>query len=170
MNKLSLPPTLVAWQQPLRARWLALAPRERRMVAAAGAALLLLVVWIALVQPAWRTLREAPARLDSLDAQLQQMQRMAAESRELRGATPLSKEQATAALKAATDRLGDHGKLAMQGDRAVVTLTGVSGEQLRGWLADARTGARARPIDAQLTHGPQGYNGTLAVSLGSEAP
>jgi general secretion pathway protein M len=49
----------------------------------------------------------------------------------------------------------------------VLTLNGVSGEQLRSWLAEARSGARARPVEAQLSRGPQGYTGTLVVSLGT---
>ena len=52
---------------------------------------------------------------------------------------------------------------------AVVVLTGVSGEKLRSWLGEARSGARARPVDAQLTRGPQGYAGTILVSFGGGA-
>jgi general secretion pathway protein M len=161
-----LPPALGAWQGPLRARWLAMAPRERRLTAIAGAVVLLAVVWLLLVQPAWRTVREAPPRLDQLDAQLQHMQRLAAEGRELRNATPVSAAQAAEALKAATDRLGDRARLSVQGERAVLTVNGLTGEQLRSWLAEARAGARARPMEAQLNRTPQGYNGTLVVSLG----
>jgi general secretion pathway protein M len=153
----------------VRARWQALAARERRLVAIATTVLGLFLVWMLFVQPAWRTLREAPVQLDRLDTQLQQMQRLAAESRELRNATPLSAAQSAMALKAATERLGEKGRLALQGDRAILTLTNVSGEQLRGWLSEARSGAHARPVEAQLSRGAQGYNGTVVVSLGGSA-
>jgi len=168
--RIALPPALTAWRTMVRARWQALAARERRLVAIACTVLGLFVVWLVFIQPAWRTLREAPVQLDRLDTQLQQMQRLAAEARELRNATPLSAAQSAMALKAATDRLGEKGRLAMQGDRAILTLTNVSGEQLRGWLSEARSGAHARPVEAQLSRSAQGYNGTVVVSLGGSAP
>jgi len=152
--------------EQLRARWRALAPRERNAATLAGAALGLLLVWLLALQPAWRTLRDAPAQIDRLDAQLQQMQQMAAESRELRGTPPLSSAQSVAALQAATARLGDRARLVVSADRATLTLTGVTGDQLRDWLFEARSGARTRPIEAQLTRGPSGYSGSLVVAIG----
>ena len=38
----------------------------------------------------------------------------------------------------------------LQGDRATLTFTGVPFEALRDWLGEARSAARARPIEAQL--------------------
>ena len=168
--RLALPPGLNAWQAQLRARWQAMAPRERRLVGIGGTVLALFLLWLLFLQPALRTVREAPAKLDRLDTQLQEMQRLAAESRELRNATPLSAAQSAIALKAATDRLGERGRLSVQGDRAVLTLNGMSGEQLRNWLSEARSGARARPVEAQLNRAGNGYNGTLVVTLGSGTP
>lgn len=161
-----LPERWTAWQAPLRARWRALAPRERLILSVGGSLLALLLLWMVLLQPALRTVIDAPSRLDRLDTQLQQMQRLAAEGRELRNAAPVSAAQGAQALKAATDRLGERARLSVQGDRAVLTLTGMSGEQIRGWLAEARSGARARPVEAQLNRTPQGYNGTIVVTLG----
>ena len=119
------------------------------------------LVWILLVQPAWRTLREAPAQLDRLDAQLQQMQRLAAESQ-----TPARRRAGVAG----PGRRGAEGRhrrgsatrpaSSLQGERATLTLNGVDAEALRGWLAEARSAARARPVEAQLARGPQGYSGT----------
>jgi general secretion pathway protein M len=54
----------------------------------------------------------------------------------------------------------------LQGERAVLTLQDVSTSQLRDWLAEARSGARARPVEARLTRAAQGYSGTLVVTLG----
>jgi len=172
MNKprLALPPALTAWQDVARARWRAMALRERRLVGIGGSVVGVFLVWLLFVQPAVRTAREAPARIDGLDAQLQRMQRLAAESRELRNVSPMASAQAAIVLKAATDRLGQRAKLLVQGDRAVLTLNGVSGEQLRSWMAEARSGARARPVEAQLSRVAQGYNGTLTVTFGVSAP
>jgi general secretion pathway protein M len=125
-----------------------------------------LLVWLVAVQPAWRTLREAPAQIDALDMQLQQMQRLAAESRELRATPPLPATQSMTALQAATTRLGDRARLAVTGDRATLTLNGVNGEQLRDWLFEARSAARAQPVEAQLTRGAAGYSGSVVVSVG----
>jgi general secretion pathway protein M len=117
------------------------------------------------VQPALRTLREAPAQLDALDAQLQGMQRQAADVARLKGISPVGAAQAAEALKAATARLGDKAKLSLQGDRAVVTFNNVTSTELRSWLGEARSGARARPAEAQLTKGPKGYSGPVTLTL-----
>jgi general secretion pathway protein M len=151
---------------PARAWWTALPARERWLVVAAAAVLGAFLLWLLAVQPALRTLREAPAQLEALDAQLQTMQRLAAEARELRGASPIGAAQSALALKAASDRLGDKARLSVQGERAVLTLNGVSSEALRNWLAEVRSGARGRPIEAQLSRGPQGFSGTLTVAIG----
>lgn len=151
--------------QPLRAAWAARDARERRLVLLAAWVLGLFLLWSVALQPALRTLRDAPAKLDTLDAQLQQMQALAGDVRELRATPPLPRVQASAALKAASDRLGERGRLAEQGDRAVLTLVNASGEQLRSWLADVRASARARAVDINLTRSGQGLSGTVVVSL-----
>jgi len=151
---------------PVRQRWAALSVRDRRLSALAGTVLGLFITWTLAVQPAWRTLQAAPAQRDALDAQWQAMQRLAAEAKELRGAPPVSIEQSSAALQAATERLGNKGRLSVQGERAVLTLQGASTSQLRDWLAEARSGARARPVEARLTRAAQGYSGTVVVALG----
>jgi general secretion pathway protein M len=161
-----LPAPLQALRTEAAQRWAGLPPRERLGVTLAGIAVGIALVWMIGVAPALRTLREAPVQIDALDLQLQAMQRMAADARELRGAAPVPATQAAQALKSATDRLGDKGRISMMGDRATLTLNGVTGEALRAWLTEARSGARARPVEAQLTRGPQGYTGTLLVSLG----
>ena len=146
--------------------WAVRSARDRRLLGLAGTVLGLFITWSLAVQPAWRTLQVAPVQRDALDWQWQAMQRLAAEAKDLRAAPPVSIEQSSAALRAATERLGDHGRLAMQGERAVLTLQGVSTSQLRDWLAEARSGARARPVEARLTRAAQGYSGTVVVALG----
>ena len=160
------------WTAPWRARWRALAERERRGVTIIAWVLGLFVLWALAIAPAWRTARNAPVQLDQLDVQLQQMQRQANEARELRAIPALGATQAAAALKVASEALGSAGRLQLGGDRATLTLTGANGTQLREWLAEARSTARARPIEANLTRGPQGYSGTIVVALptGSGAP
>lgn len=149
--------------------WKQLASRERLLVIGAGVVLVLGLTWLVLIAPALRTLREAPATLDRLDAQLQQMQRLASEARDLKSTPPVSVNQSLNALRAASERLGEHARFVAQGDRATLTLTGVSGDKLRQWLAEARSGARARTVDAQLSRGAQGFSGNIVVTFGASS-
>jgi general secretion pathway protein M len=148
-----------------RAWWQTLGARDRRLLLAGAAERGRDLLWAVAVQPAWRTIDRAAAERDSLDRQWQTMQRLAEEAKELRGATPVSQPQAVAALQAATARLGSAGRLVLQGDRAVLTLNGVGTGALRDWLAEARSGARARPLEANLARAAQGYSGTLVMVL-----
>lgn len=150
---------------PLRARWLALGTRERQFVTIAGWLVGAALLWIVAVAPAWRSVASAPARLDQLDAQLQQMQRLAGEARALRSAPAVGAVQAQAAVKGATDALGGAARLQLAGNRATVTFTNASGAQLREWLDEVRGAGRARPIEASLTRGAQGYNGSVVLAL-----
>jgi general secretion pathway protein M len=157
------------WAQAASAWWQTLGARDRRLLLVGAALLGLYLVWAVAVQPAWRTIDRAAAERDRLDSQWQTMQRLAEEAKDLRTATPVSQPQAVAALQAATARLGSAGRLVVQGDRAVLTLSGVGTGALRDWLAEARSGARARPLEANLTRAAQGYSGTLVVVLGGGA-
>ncbi|MDP1649985.1 MAG: type II secretion system protein GspM [Rubrivivax sp.] len=158
--------TAAALSTAARAWWHTLAVRERRLVLAAGTVLGLFLTWSLAVQPAWRSIDRAAAERNALEAQWQTMQRLAAEAQQLRAAPPVSQEQALAALQAAAARLGSAGRLTLQGDRAVLTLNGVGTHALRDWLAEARTGARAQPVEAKLSRTAAGYVGTLVMVIG----
>jgi general secretion pathway protein M len=165
--RLLLPAAWAAPSKALRARWQSIGARERRLVVVASAVLGAYLLWSIAVQPAWRTMRDASARIDFLDLQLQEMQALAGEVRELRAIPALGTEQSAQALQAASERLGGRARLSLQGDRAVLTLNGVSASQLRDWLTEARAGARARTLEAQLTRNAQGFNGSIVVGIGS---
>lgn len=147
--------------------WRDRAPRERRLLLMAGLAVGALLLWLVAIRPAMQVVRSAPAQLAVLDNQLQQMQRLAAESQTLRGAAPVAPSAAAAALRSATERLGSSARLQMQGDRATATFENVPAPRLIAWLAEVRSGARARPADAQFTRGPQGYSGSVVLLLGA---
>jgi len=153
----------------VRAWWSTLAARERRLVLVAAAVLGLYLVWALAVQPARRTIERAAVEREALDAQWQLMLRLADEAQQLRAAPPVSRDEAVDTLEAATERLGAAGRLTVQGNRAVLTLNGVGTGALREWLAEVRSGARARPVDATLSRGAQGYNGTLVVAIGGDS-
>jgi len=161
-----MPAAWIAPRDALQARWRTLAARERTGLMAAAVLLGVFLLWSMAVQPAWRTLREAPGRIDQQGAQLQALQRMAAEATELRAIAPISSAQSSVALQGATARLAGRATLQLQGDRATVSVNGLSGDELRDWLAEVRSAARARATEVQLTRGAQGYAGTLVLSLG----
>ena len=159
-------PTLATALAPLLARWQTLNPRERTLVSAMLAALGLLLLWMVFIRPVWTTWREVPAQAEVLEAQWLQMQRLASEAQQLKGQSPITAAQATEALQAATQRLGAAGQLAIVGDRATLTLKAASPDQLRGWLGEARQGARTRPIELQLQRDGTGhFSGRVVVAL-----
>jgi general secretion pathway protein M len=161
----TVPPGIAGVRQQAGQFWQARAPRERQLIAAMVVAVAALLVWFVAVHPALRTLRETHAEIDRLDTEWQQMQLAALESASLRAASPVPPQQAAEALRAATERLGGKGKLALQGDRAVLTFSAVPFESLRGWIVEARSAARARPIEAQLLKAASGYSGSITVVL-----
>jgi len=159
-----------AWRQALQQRWQTLAERERVLLVVGGTVLGLALLWWVGLAPAWRSVRAAPQKIEALDLQLQDMQGLAAEAKALRAMPPMPAAQAQAALTAAAQRLGDKARLSLQGERAVLQLSHLSGEQLAAWLAEVRISARVRAVEAQLTRTPQGdYTGSLVLALGARS-
>lgn len=157
---------LQPWRERAGAAWRARPPRDRLALIVMALVVGVFLVWVLFIAPAVAVLRSAPAQLEVLDTQLLQMRTMAAEVRELRNATPVPVTQAGLAIKAAAERLGDKARLSLQNDRALLTLQNASPEQVRALLVEARSAARARPVEANLTRAPGGFNGTLVLSLG----
>ncbi len=153
----------------LAAAWAQRQPREKRLLLAAAAVVVVALVYLA-IAPAVRTLKAAPAQLAALETQLQTMQRLADEAQALRGKPAVPMEQGRVALQASATRLGDKARMSLQGERAVLTLTGLPAEQLTSWLAEARINARARVVESQLQRTPDGgYAGTVVLAFGSGA-
>lgn len=159
------PQALAELRQQLRARWQAMAPRERRAVGVALLALFLLGLWFVALRPAWQVLRDAPAQRAALDAQLAEMRGLAAEARDLRAQPPVAPDLAEAAIKAATARLGASARLTVNGDRASVSFQQVDPQALADWLGEVRQAGRARVIEAQLNRSGSGYNGNAVLTL-----
>jgi general secretion pathway protein M len=152
---------------PMGATWQRMGVRERQGLLIAGAAVGLLLLWLVVLRPALATVRNASVERQTLQLQLLQMQRLAGEAKELRTLPPIAASQAGQALAAATQRLGERGKITQQGERWVFTFSKLQPDEVRAWLAEARSGARARAVDAQVARGPEGLAGTIAVSSGS---
>lgn len=162
-------PTLARATAPISAALERLSTRERNAVLAAAWIVGLGLVWWLAIAPALTTLREAPARHARLDAQLGQMQRMAASAGALRSETnaqPPGRDEVLRALEAATQSLGTSAQLAVLGDRATVTLRGTAPTALAQWLAQVRINARLLPLETKLTRDATtgGWNGTVVLS------
>ncbi len=136
----------------LQARWKALARREQTLVLAAGGVLALALVWWVALAPALHVLRTAPARHAALDAQLQHMQALQAEARQLQSVPRARSGDALRALQTSlTQQLGAGAQLSSAGDRVTVTLRSVPADALARWLTQVRGTTRAVPQEARLT-------------------
>ena len=155
----------------LRARWQALAPREQRLLLAASALVALALLWWLALAPALHTLRTAPARHASLDAQLHTMQALRAEAQQLQAAPATGRGDAAGALRTAlAQRLGNTAQLNLVGDRATITLKGAPADALGQWLAQARSNARAAPVEARLTRSTSAPTAGAPPALLGNAP
>jgi general secretion pathway protein M len=154
----------------LQARWAQLASREKSMLLAALAVVLIAVLWQLLLEPSLKTLRTAPAQAQALDTQLQRMQSLQAQAKALQQQAPLGFEEAVRALNLATKQtLGTSAQVSVSGERANVTLQATSADALAQWLAKVRLNARATPVEARLTRiaTPAGvtWSGVLVMGL-----
>lgn len=152
---------------PWRARWLALAPREKVLVAAAAVLVGLALTWWIALAPALRTLHAAPEQHRQLDAQLQRMRQLQAEAQALQGQPRRGGEAAMRQLEQGIrQQLGLAARYSIAGDRVTLTLAGVPGQALAAWLAQARVDAGARPGEARLARNAAGtWDGTLVVTV-----
>lgn len=132
-------------------RWQAMTVRERWLTGAALVLVAAAVLWWVALAPALRVLRTAPAAIGQTESQLQRMQAMAAQARELRAqARPGADEALRVLEQSARARLGSGSQLTVSGERATVVLKAVPADALAAWLAQVREGARALPVEARL--------------------
>lgn len=151
----------------LRARWLRLAPREKVLVAATSAIVVLALLWLVAIRPALGVLRSAEEQHRALDAQLQQMTALQEQARALQAQPKIGHDEAMRLLeRSLRERLGTTARLTISGDRATVTLTGTPADALARWLTQSRVDARALPAEARLQRNAAGlWEGTLVLSL-----
>jgi general secretion pathway protein M len=164
--------SLQAARSEFLAKWQAMAPRERQLVTVMAWLLGLVLVVMVGVRPALKTLKDTPAQLREVNATLDEMRRLADETKTLRQMPPVPVAQAEAMLRSATQRLGEGSKVRVQGDRVTVTFHKVSGARLAEWLTEVRSGARMRPLESSLTQFETGvYSGSITLAFsGAPAP
>lgn len=156
-----------AQTQALKARWAALVPREKLMVAVAAAVVAFGIVWLVAIGPALATLRSADQQRLSLDSQLQRMASLRMQAQAMQSQPRQNRDEAVRQLEQSVrQRLGTAGRMTLQGDRVTITLTGTAPDALAQWLAQARTAAHALPGEAHLTRNANGqWEGSLVLSL-----
>lgn len=153
--------------QDLKARWAALAPRERTLVAAAAGLVGLALLWWLVLAPAVGTLRAAETQHRALDAQLQQMRQLQAQAKAMQAQPRQGHDEAMRQLELAIrQQLGVGARYAIAGDRVTITLADSSAPALAQWLAQVRSNARAIPGEAKLARNAAGnWDGTLVLTL-----
>jgi general secretion pathway protein M len=152
----------------LQTRWRSVTPREQRWVMLAGALTSLALLWWLALAPALAVLKAAPAQHQTLDAQLQHMQRLQAQAKALQAQPVLSVDEARLALELSLKPLGTAAQMTVQLDRVIVTLKAVSASALAQWLATARQNAHTAPVEAHLVRNPAGsWDGSLVLKQGA---
>jgi len=158
----------MAWQQTLRTRWAALAPREQRGLTLATLVVLAAAAWGLLVSPALRTLKTAAAQNATLSAELEHMQALQARAQQLQAKPVLATQDALKPLQAAAATLGKSAQLQVLGEQATLTLKQVSAQDLAPWLAP-QTLVGISPIEVHLQRDAASatplWSGTLVFRL-----
>ncbi len=152
--------------QPLRQHWHALSAREHRLLQLAAAVLALALLWLVLIAPALRTLREAPAQRAMQEQQLARMQQLQGEAKVLLQQPRISQAESQRLLEeVAASVLGKDSILTPQGAQVQVQLRNVAPATLAQFLQQAREIARATPHNAQLERTVNGWNGSMVLQL-----
>ena len=130
--------------------------------------LVLAMLWLLAIAPALAVLRGAEPQRRALEVQLQQMQSLQAQSKALQAQPRLAPDEARRLLEASVKPLAPSLQLALVGDRATVTLKGVTADALTQWLAQVRLNVRVLPAEARLRRSAAGtWDGTLVLNLGA---
>ena len=151
--------------------WIGLSRRERIATAAAATLVALTIIFLAGIEPAWRTRVKLGADLPRLRAQAAELDQLAAEAKKLRLRTRTleSPEQTRAALTRFLGEKGVNGaQIRDEGERVVVSAKRIDAAAWLAWLKDTTNElplriAAARMskvgtgmVDAEVTLAPAG--------------
>jgi general secretion pathway protein M len=151
---------------PLQSHWKTISAREQRLLLAALALLVGAALWWIALAPALATLRSAEAQHRVQDAQLQTMRGLQAQVQQIQAQPPLTAGESRRLLEATAKDLGAAAQLVIVGERATLTLKGISAEALAQSLVQARLNARTLPVEAHLVRNAAGtWDGTLVLTL-----
>lgn len=157
----------------LLASWRGLATRERRMVAAGGTLLLLVVGYLVFFEPAFDGRRRLAGELPALRDQLARMQGMAAEARRLSGESraPESPQALRAAIEQSVRAAGlgaGLSELKLEGELFELRFSGVLYPAWLEWLDATLRSTRLRVVDSSVTR--ESAPATVSVRMVLEAP
>lgn len=154
-------------------RWQLLTARERRIVIAAAALLLVAAVWLWLFEPAWQARRSLQAELPALRTQLARVDALAEEAQRL-SAIPAGSDSPQV-LKAQLERSIDSaglssalGQLSVNGSLFDLRFDGVSHAAWLAWIDTTTRELRLRVADAAVTR--EARPGLVTVRLALETP
>lgn len=151
----------------LATRLAGLSARERQLLSAMVAVVLVGLLLAVAVLPAWRTLAAAPAQQQTLDARMARMQQLAATASQLKeggAARTPAPADVQRALQAATERLSGTARVNLSGGEATLTVRDAEPVALAAWIEQARVNARLTPRSADLRRGDDGrWSGTMVL-------
>jgi general secretion pathway protein M len=147
--------------------------RERVGVGLALGLLVAALVWTLLLAPALQLWRSAPQKEAAALQRLERIQALAAEHDALQRLPRLPRATTVERLRVAlAQSVGTSGRIEVQGDRAVVTLSEAPADGLARLLTQARERAHVLPVQAKLeraaTPGLARWSGTLGFALSEE--
>ena len=150
----------------LQSHWKTISAREQQLLLAALALLVCAALWWLALAPALATLRSAESQARLQDAQLQTMLGLQAQAQLIQAQPPLPPGESRRLLEATVKALGATAQLVVMGERATLTLKGISAEALTQCWVQARLNARTLPSEAHLTRNAAGtWDGTLVLNL-----
>ena len=154
-------------------RWQLLAARERRIVIAGAALLLIAAVWLWLFEPAWQARQSLQAELPTLRTQLARIDALAEEAQRLSSIpagsdspqllrTQLERSIESAGLSSAL------GQLSVNGSLFDLRFDGVPHAAWLAWVDTTTRELRLRVADVSVTREAQ--PGLVSVRLALETP
>ena len=142
----------------MRAWWQGLSRRERAMSAAGGALVLVALLYLLAIEPAWRSRARLGAELPKLRAQLAEVDALAQEAGRLKGAG-VGAESAAAARtaleqSAARGNLGAVRIAVIDERRVSASAKGVPAWQWLAWLEQTARESRLRIAQVKISRTP----------------
>lgn len=157
----------------LRAWWLGLATRERRLVSLTALFVGLALVWWVALAPAIATLRSASSQMPKLETGVRHMQALKVQAQAMIAQPQLPPQEVRRLLETSTSQtLGAAAQMQVSADRATVVLKNVPPDVLAQWLVQIRANARLVPLEVRLTRNAHtgagrgwGWDGSVTLLL-----
>ncbi len=138
----------------MRGWWIGLSRRERIAVAAAAALVALALIYLAGIEPAWRSRTRLAADLPRLRAEAAELDQLAAEAGKLklRTRTLESPEQTRSALtRLLTEKNVSGAQIRDEGERFIVSAKRTDAASWLAWLKDTTSELPLRIASAKMT-------------------